>query len=40
MKVAANNLEFETAARIRDRIKTLIKAHEKNKRQIASIQEE
>lgn len=40
MKVAANNLEFESAARIRDRIRALIKAHEKNKRQIASIQEE
>jgi excinuclease ABC subunit B len=38
MKVAANNLEFESAARIRDRIRGLIKTHEKNKRQLASIQ--
>lgn len=29
MKVAANNLEFESAARLRDRIKALIKAHGK-----------
>ncbi len=40
MQVAANNLEFETAARLRDRIRALIKAHEKNSRQLASIQEE
>ena len=40
MRVAANNLEFESAARIRDRIRALIKAHGKNKHQIASIKEE
>lgn len=40
MRVAANNLEFESAGRIRDRIRALIKAHEKNKRQLNSIQEE
>ncbi len=40
MKVAANNLEFESAARIRDRIRALIKAHEKNSRHLASIREE
>jgi excinuclease ABC subunit B len=40
MRVAANNLEFESAARIRDRIRALIKAHEKNKRQLESIREE
>ena len=40
MQVAANNLEFESAARIRDRIRNLIKAHEKNKRQLASIRDE
>ena len=40
MKVAANNLEFESAARIRDRIRALIKAHEKNSRQLAAIREE
>ena len=40
MGVAANNLEFESAARIRDRIRSLIKVHEKNKRQLNSIREE
>jgi excinuclease ABC subunit B len=39
MRVAANNLEFESAARIRDRIRILLKAHEKNKRQLESLQE-
>ena len=29
MKIAANNLEFESAARIRDRIKALLKARSK-----------
>jgi excinuclease ABC subunit B len=40
MRVASNNLEFESAARIRDRIRALIKAHEKDKRQLDSLQEE
>jgi excinuclease ABC subunit B len=39
MRVAANNLEFEQAARIRDRIRVLLKAHDKNKRQLEAIQE-
>ncbi len=29
MRIAANNLEFEAAARIRDKIRSLLKAHEK-----------
>lgn len=29
MRIAANNLEFETAARIRDKIRSLIKEHQK-----------
>ena len=29
MKIAANNLEFESAARIRDKIKSLLKARNK-----------
>jgi excinuclease ABC subunit B len=40
MRVAANNLEFESAAGIRDRIRALIKAHEKNKRQLNAIRDE
>jgi excinuclease UvrABC nuclease subunit len=32
MKIAANNLEFEVAARIRDRIRTLLKTREKSER--------
>ncbi|HKW05271.1 MAG TPA: helicase-related protein, partial [Nitrososphaerales archaeon] len=31
MQVAANNLEFETAAKLRDRIRSLIKDHDKRK---------
>jgi excinuclease ABC subunit B len=31
MKIAANNLEFEVAARIRDKIKSLLKAKEKSR---------
>lgn len=31
MQIAANNLEFETAAKLRDRIRSLIKDHEKRK---------
>lgn len=31
MKIAANNLEFESAARIRDSIKSLLKAHKKSR---------
>ncbi|MDA4131123.1 MAG: UvrB/UvrC motif-containing protein, partial [Thaumarchaeota archaeon] len=30
MKIAANNLEFEVAARIRDKIRSLLKTKEKN----------
>ena len=29
MKMAANNLEFESAARIRDKIKSLLKTHKR-----------
>jgi excinuclease ABC subunit B len=32
MKIAANNLEFEVAARIRDRIRTLLKNRDKSER--------
>ena len=32
MKIAANNLEFEVAARIRDRIRTMLKTREKSER--------
>jgi excinuclease ABC subunit B len=39
MRVAANNLEFESAARIRDRIRVLLKAQEKNQRQLESIRD-
>jgi excinuclease ABC subunit B len=32
MEIAANNLEFEAAARIRDKIRSLLRAHEKNEK--------